>query len=284
MIRKPALALRQGLESYLDALKKRSRGIPFSDSGRNKRKKVLADTWLEFSFGWTPLLSDIGSAANTIARFKAEADGLIHRKSRAIGKGESQAAAVYATATYQNGPDLGFTPLIGSRRSVGTKSVRYIAYLDYTTAVNTGSAGRLAELSGFTLAEFIPTAWELIPWSFLVDYFSNVGDVLEAFATPTSNVIGINKTVRTSTVNEFHTRLDRAAMSSSSSFRGCKEGENGGGGWIIKTTTVDRTAIQPGNLALPKFQLENPFGANAIRRLLNMTSLASRQKSLKPFY
>lgn len=36
------------------------------------------------------------------------------------------------------------------------------------------------DLFGFSAKEFVPTLWELLPWSFLVDYFTNVGDILDA--------------------------------------------------------------------------------------------------------
>jgi hypothetical protein len=38
----------------------------------------------------------------------------------------------------------------------------------------------LAQLSGFSWTEFVPTAYELLPFSFVLDYFSNVGSVLSA--------------------------------------------------------------------------------------------------------
>jgi hypothetical protein len=38
----------------------------------------------------------------------------------------------------------------------------------------------LASLSGFNWEDVAPQVWEVIPWSFLVDYFINVGDVIEA--------------------------------------------------------------------------------------------------------
>jgi hypothetical protein len=50
-------------------------------------------------------------------------------------------------------------------------------------------------LFGFTPSELVPTAWELLPWSFLVDYFVNVGDVLSSAVTASSNVNFVNKTV-----------------------------------------------------------------------------------------
>jgi hypothetical protein len=37
-------------------------------------------------------------------------------------------------------------------------------------------------LLGFRWEDFIPTVWELIPYSFLVDYFTNIGDVLSAWS------------------------------------------------------------------------------------------------------
>lgn len=40
----------------------------------------------------------------------------------------------------------------------------------------------------------MPTVWELIPYSFLIDYFTNVGDVLQALSTDTSGVHGLWKT------------------------------------------------------------------------------------------
>lgn len=41
---------------------------------------------------------------------------------------------------------------------------------------------------GFRLDEFVPTLWELIPFSFLADYFINIGAVIDAYSLNTSNV------------------------------------------------------------------------------------------------
>jgi hypothetical protein len=46
---------------------------------------------------------------------------------------------------------------------------------------------------GFTPSEFVPTAWEVLPWSFLADYFANIGDMLSASVTDTSNVAWVSK-------------------------------------------------------------------------------------------
>jgi hypothetical protein len=46
---------------------------------------------------------------------------------------------------------------------------------------------------GFTLSEFVPTVWELIPYSFLVDYFTNFGEVVSAVSYPRSNFRWIMK-------------------------------------------------------------------------------------------
>jgi hypothetical protein len=42
--------------------------------------------------------------------------------------------------------------------------------------------GMPAFQAGSTIPDFIPTLWELMPWSFLIDYFSNVGKCLNTRA------------------------------------------------------------------------------------------------------
>lgn len=43
------------------------------------------------------------------------------------------------------------------------------------------------------LAAVPMTTWELIPWSFLIDYFVNVSDIIQAFCTSTRGVAYVSK-------------------------------------------------------------------------------------------
>lgn len=58
--------------------------------------------------------------------------------------------------------------------------VMYRAYCDWTSSAAFGSAERLIELSGFRPDRFVPTLYELLPWSWLVDYVSNLGTVIDS--------------------------------------------------------------------------------------------------------
>lgn len=51
------------------------------------------------------------------------------------------------------------------------------------------SVERFNALNGLELRDIVPAAWELTPYSFLVDYFVNIGDVLGGFFTDTSSLI-----------------------------------------------------------------------------------------------
>lgn len=62
-IRSPAKKLREGVSDYLSHLKRHG---PRFDP-RNRRSFVR-DTWLEYSFGWRPLISDIDNAITSFNR------------------------------------------------------------------------------------------------------------------------------------------------------------------------------------------------------------------------
>lgn len=53
----------------------------------------------------------------------------------------------------------------------------------FTNSPHHPLSNRGRENLGLQLDEFIPAAWELLPWSFVYDYFGNIGDILGARGT-----------------------------------------------------------------------------------------------------
>lgn len=192
MIRRPAAALRDGLEKYLGAVVQRA--TKAASSRKRKRKglsplelqRIIAGTWLEYSFGWVPFVNDVKDLASVFAH-----DGAQYRRSKARGHGYAEKAIVYKfddTLQYLSIPTIGWGTVYRRCRIV------YRAGLSWEAAAPFGTFRRLHELAGFRFREFIPTVWELIPYSWAVDYFTNIGELLECTATDTSSVRWVNRT------------------------------------------------------------------------------------------
>jgi hypothetical protein len=58
---------------------------------------------------------------------------------------------------------------------------------------------------GFRWGEFVPTLWNLLPWSFVVDYFTNVGAIFESWSNRSIAPQSAVGTTVLSTVGEFLT-------------------------------------------------------------------------------
>jgi hypothetical protein len=158
LLKHPTLALRQSLESFTKAAKSLPKG------------KSLAQLWLEYSFGWSPLIADVSSAMSALERLHTVTKPIIVRATSNVPIHES---LEYTGGTYSTN-----TRTFCSYD--GTFGVRY--YGSFLRRKSSTFSADMA-LFGFDWSELVPAAWELIPWSFLVDYFTNIGDAIEANVT-----------------------------------------------------------------------------------------------------
>lgn len=133
--------------------------------------KTAGSSWLEVAFGLRPLMSDVKEAAEALARHQYD-----KRRVVVVGKAGSEMSKTVNKTTSFTAGNCRMESVITVEY---TGSVMYRAYCDWTAYAAFGSAERLAELSGFRADLFIPTLYELVPWSWLADYWSNLGTVIE---------------------------------------------------------------------------------------------------------
>lgn len=177
-----ASGLRKGVLNYLG----KAVGIRRGKGSKESKRKAISNTYLEATYGWQPLIMDCKDLAKTIGRLCYESDRVRFR-----GYGQNAGQAANSVVGYA------FSHLLYNTNTVDTAEVQVI-YRGFIRGpkYEAGSppAERIVSMSGFDLRSFVPTVWELIPYSFLVDYFTNIGDVLQALCTDTSGVYGLWKT------------------------------------------------------------------------------------------
>jgi len=188
MLRNPTRALREGLGDYVKTVTKRSRRI--KRSNRPALNRVVGDTWLEYTYGWAPLISDARGAAQALNERLERYQGLYAKvSSRGFERNFTQSS-----------PQANFPADRILRRSVVLSTWRdyTVKYYGEVESRPKNSIQADMQLFGANWREVIPTAWELLPYSFLVDYFTNVGDVLDAWTFQRSTIAWCMKTVRSS--------------------------------------------------------------------------------------
>jgi hypothetical protein len=166
-IRNPAKALRLGLPAYRQTLIERIRGV----RNRRRRSIIASETWLEYVYGAAPLISDVRSGAEALARYDNQWYGHSKRVN-AVGVAEK---VVNWSSSYRNW---------GFGRYYYSTDLHLTAKTIYSGLVGCGAgntSGAAFDLFGVRWEEILPTLWELTPWSFLIDYFTNVGDIITAW-------------------------------------------------------------------------------------------------------
>jgi hypothetical protein len=154
-----ARALRHGrLGEFQKALSTTVHPNQWDRTLKTPASKRIATHWLEYQYGWKPLLQDAYGAAELLSRHSQEA---YVTSSRGVGSAK-------AVNVYKRTVDL------GSDRSV---SVSTTCKLGVTYRLDNPSRAGLAQTG---LSNPALLAWELLPYSFVVDWFLPVGNYLEA--------------------------------------------------------------------------------------------------------
>jgi len=176
----------------------------------------LSSHWLELQYGWLPLVKDVEAGAQFIAHKLSVPAQQTYRMSV---RRESVSTRV---AT-------GFKAPINSKSSrVHRRSLKVIV---------TEPPSMLAQL-GLLNPELV--AWELLPFSFVADWFLPIGSYLEARAV-TSNIVAKYVTSDKKEGTAFH------AMPSAGFIPGAEDARYYG-------VTFDRTISSAPELPLPKFK------------------------------
>lgn len=180
MMRSPLGSLRKSMSGYLH--KQQSNAVRYKKRRPGNVKGLqgaISDTYLEAVFGWLPLISDIKDLEKALTR-----DTKAHTM-RVNSTGSSEKS----TSSSSGLPVYMITSPIGGKINVVEKhSVTVSCKVGVIIGGTNGSPQTLSEKFGLGLSNFAPTAWELLPWSFVVDYFTNIGDIVNSISIPENKI------------------------------------------------------------------------------------------------
>lgn len=285
MLRNPAEALRKMTTQLIDNLniqrsvvlrtrqRKSETMKSFSDRRRKMMVKGFSGTWLEYQFGVQPFLSDVEDLAKTAYDHITQP----RKRTRLMARStEFTASQTYPEVASELAPNV---RLFSTEVRNGKSGVQYIVGMAPSVIGPDRPLARLAQSFGLTIENFVPTVYEIIPYSFLIDYFSNLGDIITAASTCTSNVLWIVRTVRQRT--EYGVITTRAEPISPKTGNGVYRTVDFSmsdeilGKSIVSLTSVERTC--PSSIPIPKFQMEIP-GSSSLK-WANMAALLASSRS-----
>ena len=159
---------------------------------RNDYAKHLADAWLAFKFGVQPLVNDCNDAQAALEKLK-NGTGHDQKVLSCFGRNSSYSKASLVWQPWM--VDSGWTSGHMIRYIVSHNTVRYLVAIKATPE----DRSTVANQFGVGVFDVVPAVWEAIPWSFFIDYFANIGQLLDSCRLWNAPVGWVNRTIRNST-------------------------------------------------------------------------------------
>lgn len=268
MLRNPAAGLFKRSEDYLAKLSKAKRSRP------KEWMRDIGGLWLEQSFGWAPLLHDAQDAAKAWQRLAEERNGGpisagfsdFQDSTSSLGNPYNLSSSAYFTSPY-------LAWWIRAKK-IEQVTVRLKGLLSAQAEMTPWD--KMA-LFGFTPSEFVPTVWELLPYSFLADYFTNIGDILSSAVTDTSRVVYVNQTIRRLSQVSGAMIFDREGTDNAQTGWSITDQTISGGAFRFNNRTVARSNGVGVILPSLTFNFDLGLGQKA-----NLAALLSQANALHP--
>lgn len=181
-IARAASQLKQGnlakAAEHLGGIPSRRGRKRFSKAYRKDATQAVGSAWLELQYGWLPLLSDVRGLAEQLASIKSQ-------EIRCYATAGSAWSNSRSVSTYRPGS----TPSTTNDNFSSRYAVRYTVYF----AMDLPSLNLLSQVG---LTNPLQLAWELVPFSFVVDWIYPLGNALSALdATAGLRFVKGSKTV-----------------------------------------------------------------------------------------
>ena len=132
-------------------------------------RKKLGRLWIGYSFGWKPLFEDIKDANKALDALSA---GTGHDVIGINGSGSD----VKVTSSNPNQPTYEGQGEFDTY-SITEQRVKYYGAI----RARPESFATVADTFGVEPDDILPAVWEAIPWSFFIDYFLNVQQVIDSW-------------------------------------------------------------------------------------------------------
>lgn len=140
--------------------------------------KAASSAWLEYRYGWQPIILD----ADTIIQSTIQMKSGLNRQ-RLVARAQE---ADEASITSQFSGVIWLDPATASGTVKTTKRYRSCAGVIYDRC-DRGTSERVDRMLGYRPRDLAATFWEVIPYSYVCDWFVNVGDWIQA-VTPDPTV------------------------------------------------------------------------------------------------
>jgi len=141
--------------------------LPFSASKRLSRKESAAKNWLALQYGWKPLLSDLHGAAEALR----SADEANPNRYVISVRGVASSQRQFVPTVYGLGTSI---PASSVKSNTGVVMYKARVGLDYK--IDGSRLLLTAKKAGFSNPAVL--AWELLPFSFVADWFLPIGNYL----------------------------------------------------------------------------------------------------------
>lgn len=277
MLRGGVRGISQGIYRHFDRITKYNRSIKRRKYTKRQLKHVASDwhrnalnSYLELQYGINPLIRDVNNAAVSASRIWNETEGKTIRvksvgeQRQPSGNGSNNTVYLGAFPVFWRWQDYDICKCIirGAVRTYSNVGLRNLATI------------------GLLPSDFIPTMFDLIPGSFLLDYTTNVGSIVEAYSFPRHRLAWCMITYVTTRNRRFTdiTCNPKYAYNQLQAWQRVSwDGSFSAPSLELDTTSVSRQNISADDLGIPSLSSFVP-GLKNWRRYLNMAALTNAQK------